>query len=720
MTDMPTGAPQNPGDNEKLTGWKNEPSIIQLKGDFEAAKPSHDAQLTEIQKWNDLMRIKGAAKPPVIKGRSQVQPKLIRRQAEWRYSALSEPFLSSDKLFNVNPATAQDVDAADQNEMVINWQFRTKMDSVKLIDDYVRSVVDDGTCILRLGWYRKTITTTEDVPVFAHYPIGSTQDAQAFQQALAMRSADPKGFQQNASPSIQAAIQLYDEQGEPTVAVQNGTTSVDVETILENRPTVEVLNPANVYIDPSCNGDFDKALFAIVAFETNKADLLKDGKRYKNLDQVNWEGNTTITNPDYETSTPQDFQFKDATRKKVIAYEYWGYYDIEGNGTLQPIVATWIGNVLIRMELNPFPDEKLPFVVVNYLPRKRELYGEPDAELLEDNQKILGAVTRGMIDLLGRSANGQTGFAKGMLDARNRRKYEMGEDYEYNMGQNPQQSIITHKYPELPNSALQMVELQNQDAEALSGVKSFSGGLSGAAYGDVAANTSAVLDAAGKREMAILRRLAKGMVKVGYKIIAMNGAFLSEQEVVPVTKDQFVQVSPEDLRGNFDLIVDISTAEIDNQKANDLAFILQTLGPNADPKIAMSVLSKICKLKRLPDLAQELADWQPPPPDPAAVQKMQLELALTQSQIQLNNSQTALNQSKMGHVNAQQEQIATNTAEQVAGITHERAMQQTQGQAEGNQNLEVTKALTRPTKEGEKPPNIDAAVGFNQLTKAQS
>ena len=79
---------------------------------------------------------------------------------------------------------------------------------------------------------------------------------------------------------------------------------------------------------------------------------------------------------------------QDDLRRKVVAYEYWGFYDIEGDGVLHPIVATWIGDTMIRLELNPFPDEKLPFVLVPYLPVKRELYGEPDAELLEDNQKI--------------------------------------------------------------------------------------------------------------------------------------------------------------------------------------------------------------------------------------------------------------------------------------------------------------------------------------------
>lgn len=289
-------------------------------------------------------------------------------------------------------------------------------------------------------------------------------------------------------------------------------------------------------IDPSCEGDIDKAMFVIVSFETSKAELQKNSATYKNLEYVNWETAAPISQPNHSSNMDQTFQFKDELRKRVVAYEYWGYYDITGKGEeLTPIVATWIGNVMIRMERNPFPDQKLPFVVIPYLPIKRELYGEPDAELLEDNQRILGAVSRGMIDLLGRSANGQQGFAKGMLDVVNRRRFEAGQDYEFNPNVSPAAGHIEHKYPEIPNSALTMVTLQNQEAESLTGVKSFGGGMSGEAYGDVAAGIRGVLDAASKREMAILRRIAKGVVDIGRKITSMNGEFLSEKEIVLIT-----------------------------------------------------------------------------------------------------------------------------------------------------------------------------------------
>jgi hypothetical protein len=719
MTSTDQVLPRTPDEAaRKLTTWKNEPTIQTFKGDLENSKSAHDAHVAKVQKWDDLMNVKGAAKPPKVKGRSQVQPKLIRRQAEWRYAALSEPFLGSNKLFQVTPGSWEDTKSAQQNELVLNWQFRTKMNRVRFVDQYVRCTVDEGSSVVRLGWKRVTTKIKQQVPVFAHYPVESQEQLMQLQQDISLQQSDPKAYGALASER-QSAVDYYSESQQPTYAVKTGMQTITTDQLVENRPTVDVIDPRNFYLDPSCDGDFDKALFAIVTFETNRAELQKEGDRYKNLEQVNWEGNTTVTSPDHATQTPDTFNFTDKARKKVVAYEYWGLYDIEGTGELVPIVCTWIGDTIIRLEKNPFPDQKLPFIVVPYLPVKRQVFGEADAELLEDNQKILGAVTRGMIDLLGRSANGQQGFAKGMLDPLNRRRYEDGKDYEFNPNTPVQQGLIEHKFPELPQSALLMLNLQNQEAEALTGVKSFGGGISGEAYGDVAAGIRGVLDAASKREMAILRRLAKGMSDIGTKVISMNGAFLSDKEVVRVTNEQFVTVERDDLMGNFDTICDISTAEVDNQKAQDLAFMLQTLGPKGDWGMVALILSEIARLKRMPELAHRIQNYQPQP-DPMQQQLQQKELEKVQSEIDKNKAQADLFEAQAKMAGTQTDLNNLNYVEQETGTKHARDMQKQQAQSEGNQDLEVTKALLAKRKQangGESKPDIHAAVGYNELTK---
>jgi len=711
MTPLP-----DPAQTERLTNWKKEPSLQALKGDLEAAKPAHDAIMNEIREWNDLAQVKGSAKPPKIKGRSQVQPKLVRRQAEWRYAPLSEPFLSSSKLFKITPATWEDEEAARQNELVLNYQFRTQLNRIKLIDDFVRSNVDDGTAIARVGWERETIKVKEQAPVFEMYPIEDQEKANILQQALQLQVDNPRGYDETVADDVKEAVNYFHETNEATYAVQTGFTEVEIDKALVNRPTVQFVNPNNVVIDPSCNGDLDKAMYAVISFETCKSDLLKERDRYKNLDKIDWESSSPITDPDHESKTPGDFQFRDAMRKKVVAYEYWGFWDTDGDGQLKPIVATWIGSTLIRLEDNPYPDGKIPFVVVPYMPRKRELYGESDAELLGDNQKVLGATMRGMIDLLGRSANGQKGYPKGLLDTLNRRRFEDGTDYEYNPQQgNPSQSIIEHRFPEIPQSALTMATLQNQEAEALTGVKAFAGGVTGEAYGDVAAGIRGVLDAASKREMSILRRLAKGMADIGTKICSMNAVFLSETEVVRITNEQYITVKREDLKGNFDIEVDINTAEIDNQKSQDLGFMVQTLGNTVDQSITLKLLAKIAELKRMPELAHELRNWKPEP-DPVEEQMKQLALEKAQLENEVLKSQVALNNAKADAESARKDLTNLDYLEQESGTKHAREMDKMKAQSQGNQNLQVTKALTTPSKEGETTPNISAAVGYNALT----
>ncbi|MFV0357745.1 MAG: hypothetical protein ACK5LG_21965 [Bacteroides thetaiotaomicron] len=717
MSEHDEGPLPSPNQPAKLTDWAKEPSPQLLRQDLESSKQSHDALVAKINKWNNLMKIEGASKPKKVQGRSSIQPKLIRRQAEWRYSALTEPFLGTNKLYSISPTTFEDVAAAEQNELLLNWQFRTKMNRVKFIDNYVRSVVDEGTGIVQLGWCRETRMEMQKVPVYSFYQLTENDNEylQALVQALELQEADPNSYEQNTPDDVKQAVDYYNENGIPTRAAITGTQDVEVEVVAKNAPTCEIINPANFYLDPSCGGDLDKALFAVVSFETNKAELEKYPNRYKNLDSVNWEANTILTNPDHETSTPQDFAFSDKLRKKVVAYEYWGFHDINDDGHLRPIVATWIGDVFIRMEANPFPDNKLPFVMVPYLPVKREAFGEPDAELLEENQQILGAVTRGMIDSLGRSANAQQGIAKGMLDPLNRRRYDRGEDYEYNPMISPGQGIIEHKYPDIPQSAMLMLNLQNQEAESLTGVKAFAGGVSGTAYGDVAAGIRGALDAASKREMAILRRLAQGMKEIGNKIIAMNAVFLTEEEVVRVTNDKFVSIKREDLPGNFDLETDISTAEVDNEKSNDLGFMLQTIGPNMDPKVSMLLLAKIAKLKRMPDLAHMLENYQPQP-DPLEQRKRELEIAKLEADVAETQAKAEKAQAEARKANAEADAVDLNYVEQESGTKHARELEKQAGQARGNQDLEITKALLKDRKPEEKPGDVEAAIGYKQIS----
>lgn len=140
------------------------------------------------------------------------------------------------------------------------------------------------------------------------------------------------------------------------------------------------------------------------------------------------------------------------------------------------------------------------------------------------------------------------------------------------------------------------------------------------------------MDAASKRELGILRRLAEGIKQIGRKFIAMNAEFLSEEEIVRVTNEEFVPVRKEDLAGNYDLRLTISTAEADNQKAEELAFMLQTTSQSMGPAFTQLILADIARLRKMPDLAKKITEYQPQP-DPYAEKMKELELALKEAQV---------------------------------------------------------------------------------------
>ena len=255
------------------------------------------------------------------------------------------------------------------------------------------------------------------------------------------------------------------------------------------------------------------------------------------------------------------------------------------------------------------------------MPVMREIHGETDGDLLIDNQESIGKMTRAAHDITAQQAIGQE-FIDEQLFASPVQKanYENGRTVYVRHGVDLKNSIYRRSVDPIPNSVFQMIEMQNSDAESLTGTKSFSSGIGSQALGSVAAGIRSATDATSKRELSILRRLNQLLNEVARLTIANNQALLREEEVIRITND-WVTIRRDDLAGEFDLIVDVSTPEQDNDKAEKLFKLMQTNAASMDPKIAGKHYIKLAHLWKMPDLArdvQEIIEQGPPPPDPRA------------------------------------------------------------------------------------------------------
>lgn len=694
----------------KLTNWKQEPTVSDLMHDLNQSIPTHSAQMSKIEEW--LKNLNQQTDYNLIKkGRSGIAPKVIRRLAEWRYGSLASAFLNERNLFKVNAYSPKYIDSAIQAELMLNFQFNALINKVKFINDYIRTAVNEGTVKVRIGWEYETQIKEKEIPVY-QYVQADPQQAQAIQQALAQlvqeqeesgteMTDDTVSFSQY-DPDFQESIKATVKYGQPVIAVNTGRTQkIKEEVAVKNRPAIKVIDNNSLIIDPTCEGDFDKARFVIYCYQTSLSELKQAGI-YKNLDSIVQQGEFPVSSdgimsmPDElfnsigsNINKDNNFRFQDNARKRLQAFEYWGYWDIDGSGIAQGIVATIVNGKIIRLERNPFPDNKLPFVVVPYLPSRDNVYGEPDGELIKDNQQIIQALTRSVIDINARSANGQVAIPKGFLDTVNKAKFNKGEDYEYNPSNiHPAEAIYMHTANEVPQSVMALLQSNYAEAESATGVKSFQNGIDGNAYGQVVAGMSQAVTAMTQREADIIFRLSKGLEEIGNKIVAMNSIWLEEEEFVAVTTDEFIKIKRDDLAGDFYLDVSVKSNSESEGKAQQLTFLMQTMGVDLPFELKQVFLTEICRLYNL-DTATNMIKNYEPKPDPFQEAMQQIELEKAKAEVQKLMDESEYYRARSEFIQTQIEQATADVdlknlefLEKESGLDHMRKKDLVRTQAE--------------------------------------
>ncbi len=518
-----------------------------------------------------------------VDNKSKIVSKDIKKQIEWLIPSAADPFLSTSDVIKCTPITAEDTLSARQNELLLNTQFCRKFSRFNFINKAIRVLATEGTLVIQTGWDYEDKEVEEEVEIAVVDKYGNT--------------------------IIRKEIQK-------------------VTKVIKNQPTAIVCRNEDIFIDPTCMDDMDKCQFIIHRYESDLSTLKADG-RYKNLDKI--DTNSGGYDPDFDAQDKTEFKFEDKARKKVLVYEYWGNYDVNNDGITEQIVCAWVGDTIIRLEDNPYPDKKPPFIVVPFSSIPFQMYGEALAENIGDNQKVKTAITRGIIDNMAKSNNGQIGIRLGALDLANRKKFLQGKNFEF---KGTPADFWQGSFNQIPGSVFDMLQLMNNEIESQTGVNAFSKGLTGNSLGSSATAARGMLDATALRRLHLVRNIAENLVKpLMRKWMVYNSEFLEEEEVVRVTNEEYVPVRRDDLEGKVDIDITISTYEEANARSQELGFMLQTLGNSIPFELTQLILSEIVKLGRMPELEKALREYKPQP-DPIQERIKQLEI----QKLQLENS----------------------------------------------------------------------------------
>lgn len=589
-----------------LEEWENKPELQEFIDDYKAGASNKSKQVTKLDTWVTLHN------PPLKDNlgatMSKLVPKSIKKVYEWRAASVIDNLLTVNNMFTSNPLGANDRELAEQEVNILNSQINSSK-KIRFIEKFARTTISQGAAIIKLNW-------------------------------------------------------LFED-----IELEDGTTQ-----IIKNMPELQVISTRDFTVDPSVD-DFDDASYYIEEYQSS-VDLLIKKQMYSNLNRLKsrvlnqyQEDSDDSNNSKVNDKVTRDITTpSQAAREKITVKEYWGYYDVEDTGDLKLIKVSWALGVMIELKL--ISNNLLPYELCNYNPADSGIYGVPDAELLEENQEIIGSVTRGILNILARTSNGQVGVSEDFLNDAEKIKFNRGENYQYNPGNHPDRAIHIHKYEDIPQSALFMLQQQNSEIEALTGIKSFSNGIQGQSFGDTATGIRTAVDSIGKRENVILNRFAEVLNLMGRKIIKLNSVMLTLEE-----KAAYLDKPPVEYPINDDSLLKsisltLNSPESEQAKAQNLTMLAQTLTPKLPPELSKVIVAEIMRLYNLPDLSEKLLNYQPEPTPQQQemeklegerrfleVEKLKAEIANEQAKAEENTVDVSLKQAKIGTELAKAKQL---------------------------------------------------------------
>ena len=560
---------------------------------------------------------------------SKIISRDIKKYIEWFHSSLLDSFTSTQDIIKVNPKNAMSVDSARNAEAILNMQFCRQNNRYDFISKALKVLCIEGTCIVKTGW-----------------------DFQLGERDIVYYEEEPDISNDLLEEGLIGGIQL--DKNIINTMIQDGSIpmkqtkkSERVEIPIVNKPTAKVVNNKDIFLDPTCNGDIDNMQFIIHRYDIDYTTLISNTDKYdksaiesafnKMLDRENQ--NDRFDRYDISKKT-LDFKFTDKSRKKVTMYEYWGNYDLDKDGIAEPIVCCWIEDTVIKLDKNYYPDNKPPFVITPLIPIPFQLFGEGLGENLKEIQQLNTALYRALINNTARSSYNQVFYSKNAISPDEIANLEKGFDVGVN-AQDVRNAVMQGSFPQIPNSVFNLLQILEKDANAITGIIT-QPTMNTNIIGENAGTRGQQIDSGNMRKLMIVKNISESMIKpILRKWLAYDSELLEDEIIIQNTgNNNFEIVKRDDLYGEVDLELAISTNEDNSAKARELAFLLQTLGPTLPPEITQSITVKISDLLGMYDLSQNIINYKPQP-DP-----MQQELA--QAQLELLKAQISELQTKAG------------------------------------------------------------------------
>ena len=518
-------------DNESVLQDLNQTVVRYVQNDIKRAEAYSASKIEPVVK--ERYEIYYADKDyyrnkfPILSKTSDLVSTDVADTIEWALPSLMKVFTGSDEVITIAGVTEEDDTKAETMQQLLVYQLQRQNKFFPILYNWIKDSLITGMGIIKCYWERTEGYTTE-----------VTQLNNEALQAL-----------------IQTGVEVTDIQGPDIYG--DFTVTYQSPYYVKNAPKIENILISEFIYSPDAKS-LDEANF-VAHKRTVTMSYLREREAqgvYANIDDIkvdSFKGNSydvidEVVGDNYVDISQEDQK----ARQEVVIYECYTKIDINGDGILENMIITICGDTIIRMEQNYMG--RHPFFSISPTKDPHRIWVKRSyAELIGELQDLKVALTRQIMQnvaltndpkmLLDETAINIDDFVQGRKVVRMKAGHSLHE--------------VAMPMPVTPLSPqtftfLEWVEGQKENR---TGITRYNQGLDANSLNKTATGISAILGQSSQRLELVARMFAEtGLYELFRFMVSLNQKFIDQATIIRLTNKE-MKITPEDLDGSFDLIV---------------------------------------------------------------------------------------------------------------------------------------------------------------------
>ena len=470
-----------------------------------------------------------ANKFPILSKTSSLVSTDVADTIEWALPSLMKVFTGSDEVITVAGVTEEDDQNAEVMQSLLVYQLQRQNKFFPILYNWMKDSLITGMGIIKCYWERTEGWTPE------------TQKLNA--DALRLLS--------------QTGVEITNVQGPDMMG--DFMVTWNSPYYVKNSPKIENILVSEFLYSPDAK-NLEDANFVAHRKKVTMSHLRQKEKEgiYANVDMVRPDNGPTSWLSDQieeaigDNYTPLHKNNQDKAREEVTIYECYTKIDFNNDGILEDMIITIAGDVILRAEPNYMG--RHPFFAISPTKDPHRIWVKRSyAELIGELQDMKVALTRQIVQNIALTNDPKMILAE---DSINISDYIEGRKViRKKPGANMGDVAMSMPVNQLSPQTFQFLEWLEGQKENRTGITRYNQGLDASSLNKTATGISAILGQSAQRLELIARMYAEtGISELFRFMVSLNQKFVDQETVVRLTNKQ-LRISPDDLNGNFDLVV---------------------------------------------------------------------------------------------------------------------------------------------------------------------